>query len=414
MQRRFQRTLAFIERNKFNPKMLNHFDWGLLVLVLSISFFGVVCIFSATAVPVDGDPSQMSFLEIIRTQPTRYASLQLLWILLGTVAMAFIVFIKTDYFERYSNTIYWLNLALLLLVLFTERGRGAMAGWFRWGSDMNRTIQPSEFGKLAIIIALAKIFAGRKKPISNIKELGPVVAYVGVPLLLIVLQPDVGTALVYLVIFGVMLFASGTSYKLIFGILMVALLMMFPLWYYLNNRAGDDFRLQRILVFLDQTLDTNGSGMQMNNARIALGSGGMWGKGMFSEGNFASLNYIPDDYTDFIFAIVGESFGFVGAAILVLALLTLIIWLIVLSSRATTAFGTYVIIGVAAMFLFHIVENVGMVIGLLPVTGIPLSFVSYGGSNLLTNYMAMGLVFGISMRSRDDRQHNNQVRAARL
>ena len=141
--------------------------------------------------------------------------------------------------------------------------------------------------------------------------------------------------------------------------------------------------------------------MQMANARIALGSGGLYGKGLFSVGSFASLNYIPDDYTDFIFAIVCETFGFIGAAVIVGAMMAMLVRMVFMSMRATDAFGSYVILGVMAMMGFHIIENIGMVVGLLPVTGIPLPFISYGGSNLLTNMMGLGIVLGISMRSKD-------------
>ncbi|MEA4897742.1 FtsW/RodA/SpoVE family cell cycle protein [Bacillota bacterium Meth-B3] len=410
MRRQYERTLRFIERNKFTPSLMHHFDWGLFLLVLSIALFGVLAIFCATATPlISGNVGRLSFLELLRTQPTYYARLQLMWIGAGLVFMGLMVFLDYELFERHANKIYWSNILMLVVVLFMERGRGGMAGWFRWGSDMNRTMQPSEFGKLAIIISLAKLFAGRQKPITTVRELLPTLAYVGLPLILIVLQPDYGTAMVYIVIFGVMLFASGTGYKLIIGMLALAVLMLVPVWY-MMNMAENSFRLNRILVFLDPTHDTAGAGMQMANARIAVGSGGLFGKGLFSEGSIASLNYIPDDYTDFIFAIVCEAFGFVGAGVLVLAFTLLILRLIVLSSQAADAFGNYVIIGVMAMLLFHIVENVGMVVGVLPVTGIPLPFISYGGSNLLTNMIGMGMVLGISMRSRDRRKRGQAKR----
>lgn len=411
MQSRFQRTLKFIHDNKFNPKLLRNFDWITLALVLALALFGVVCIFSATAVPMETQPT--SILELLSIQPVTYAQLQLMWILVGLVAMAFMVYVDYEYFSKYANTIYWFNIALLVLVLGMERGRGNMAGWFRWGADAARTMQPSEFGKLAIIVALAKLFSERNKPVTRVSELLPLLAYIGLPLLLIVAQPDVGTALVYIVVFGIMLFSSGASYKLIIGILCIAVLMMVPLYYYMTT-AENSFRIERLMVFLDPEFEPNGAGMQTTNARIAVGSAGLWGKGLFSDGSFASLNYIPDDYTDFIFAIVCESFGFVGAGLLVLSFLLLILRLIRLSSKAADSFGTYTIIGVMGMLLFHIVENICMVIGLLPVTGIPLPFISYGGSNLLTNMMGIGLVLNISMRSRARKRQPPMRQAARL
>jgi len=397
-QRRFRRITKLIQANRFNTHMMRSFDWPFFLLVMAIALFGVVCIFSATATPTEVQPKSLA--EMLSTQSLTYARLQIMWIMAGLVLMAAMVYLDYDHLSRWANMIYWANIAVLFVVLFMERGRGNMAGWFRWGTDANRTIQPAEFGKLAIIIALAKLFAGRQKPITTVAELMPVLVYVGLPLVLIILQPDVGTALVYMVIFAVMLFASGTSYKLIIGMICVAVLLMVPVWYFMNT-SESSFRLDRIRVWLDPTLDTSGSGMQMANARIALGSGGLRGKGLFSVGSFASLNYIPDDHTDFIFAIVCETFGFIGAAALVGAMAVMLLRMVFMSMRAADAFGSYVILGVMAMMAFHIVENIGMVIGLLPVTGIPLPFISYGGSNLLTNMMGLGVVLGISMRSKD-------------
>lgn len=409
MQASFQKTLSYIRHNKFNPKLMRSFDWPVLVLVLVISLFGVLCIFCATAVPADTVPANA--VEALNTQPTYYARLQLVWILAGLIAMGAIIYFDYDLYARASNVIYWANIALLVFVLFTERLRGGMAGWFKWGIDASRTMQPSEFGKLAIIISLAKLFSQRQKPVTTVSELIPILAYVGLPLGLIAAQPDFGTALVYIVIFGVMLFTSGTSYKLIIGMLSIGILLLVPLWYIMTTT--DNFRAQRIMVFLDPESNPDAA-MQMTNARMALGSAGVWGKGMFSVGSIASLNYIPDDHTDFIFAVVGETFGFAGAGLLVAAFALLLVRLLVLSSQAADAFGNYVIIGIMSMYLFHIVENVGMVIGLLPVTGIPLPFISYGGSNMLTNMIGLGLVLNISMRSRERRHANRQRRAARL
>ena len=411
-QELFKRIGRNIRRNSFTPSLLRSFDWGLLILLLLIALFGVVCIFAATASPLEQEEiDSMTFLEMIRSQPTYYARLQLLWILAGLLCMAGIIYLDPKIFERRANTIYWINILMLVVVLFTGGGRSGMTGWFSWGRE--RTIQPSEFGKLAIIISLAKLFASRNKHIMTVAELLPTLAYVGLPLILIMMQPDVGTALVYIAVYGVMLFSSGTSYKLIVGILALGVLMLVFVWY-LMNVSESSFRLARIKVWLDPTYDPMGAGLQTANARIAVGSGGLWGKGLFSAGSFASLNYIPDDYTDFIFAIVCEAFGFVGAGLLILAFLLLIIRLFALSTQASDAFGSYVIVGVMAMFLFHIVENTGMVLGLLPVTGIPLPFISYGGSNALTNFMGMGMVFSISARSREENKRGRERRPARL
>ncbi|MBQ2955278.1 MAG: rod shape-determining protein RodA [Clostridia bacterium] len=400
-QGRFQELLTKVKRNRLGRGLMIHFEWPLVLIVLALSLFGVLSIYAATATPVE-DGSSYSFLEMMQIQPFNYPRLQLIWMMAGAVALLAVIFFDYQFFGDLKNLLYWGNVALLLAVkLLSTAGRGGMNGWFQWGDG--RTFQPSELGKIAIIIALAKLFADREKPITRIGELFRVACYVGLPLALVVIQPDVGTALVYMAIFAGLLFASGTDKKIIIGIICIAILLLVPAWYLLET--SDSFRVDRIQVWLDPTYDPNGAGMQTTNARIALGSGGLWGKGLFADGNFAALNYIPDDHTDFIFAIVGETFGLVGATAMVLLFLSMLVRMIMLSMRAQDAFGSYIIVGVISMMLFHIFENIGMVIGLMPVTGIPLPFISYGGSNYLTNIIGVGLVVNVAMRSRAGQAH---------
>lgn len=400
IKKRIGKLQSFIKRNKFDPLLVRKMDWFLLILVLAISLFGVVCIFAATG--VNTDVKATSFIELLSIQPVTYARLQLIWILAGLIVICATLYFSYQFLSIFSNWIYWANIVLLAVVLLMEQGRGGMAGWFRWGDG--RTFQPSEIAKLAIIISLAKWFSNRKKPISTLSELFPVLLYVGLPLLLIVAQPDYGTAMVYIAILAVLLFVSGTSYKLIAGILVTMLLVLIPLWYYVTNADVDNFRLTRILVFLDPSADPDAA-LQVTNAKMAIGSAGLFGKGMFKEGSFALLNYVPDDHTDFIFSIVAETFGFVGAGALIVGYFLLMLRMTAISSQAGDSFGAYLTIGIMAMMLFHIFENICMVIGLMPVTGIPLPFVSYGGSNMLTNYLGIGIVLNVYMRRQEVRQN---------
>ena len=405
MLSRIKALFKYIRDNRFDRSLMKYFDWPLLIIVLTISLFGVVCIFSATSSQVTETPANV--VEMLQTQSITYPRLQLFWIAAGLVAMSFIIFFPYQLYERYANTIYAANIALLMLtLLIAQAGRGGMTAFFNWGND--RGFQPSEVGKIAIIIALAKAFCVRMKPIMTIHDIIPLAIYVGIPMVLVVLQPDVGTALVYVAVFSVMVFVSGTNSKLIWGVLGVMVLLLIPLWYFMNNSASDNFRFTRILIWLDPEAYPD-EARQVINGQIAIGSGGLWGKGIVSPGSFASLGYISDDHTDFIFAIVCESFGLVGGCALVLAYMALIGRMIWLSIKVQDPYGSYVIVGVSAMMIFHVVENVGMVIGLLPVTGIPLPFVSYGGSNMLTNMMGVGLVQNVVMRSR---QHDLQQRAS--
>ena len=308
---------------------MKYFDWPLLLIVLVISLFGVVCIFSATSSQVTESPANV--VEMLQTQSILYPRLQLMWIGAGLVAMAIVIFFPYELYGQYANAIYAANIGLLVFTLLVAQvGRGGMTAFLAWGGG-DRGFQTSEVGKVAIIIAFV--------------------------------------------------------------------LMLIPLWYFMNNSASDNFRFTRILIWLDPESYPDNA-RQVINGQIAIGSGGLLGKGIVSPGSFASLGYISDDHTDFIFAIVCESFGLVGGCALVFAYMLMIARLIWLSIKVNDPFGSYLIVGVTAMLLFHVIENVGMVIGLLPVTGIPLPFVSYGGSNMLTNMMGIGLVQNVVMRSR--------------
>ena len=393
---RFEALWNDIKKSRYRKGLFRHFEWPLVIMVLVMSLWGIVSIFAATGSPVD-EGVEMSFLEKITTQSLYYPRLQFFWVCAGMVVLAGVSYFDYRLYGRWKNLFYWGNVIVLALVKFTtEVGRGAANMFFQWGSG--RTFQPAEFGKIAIIIALAQVFSSREKPIRTLSELIRMSCYVGLPLLLIVIQPDVGTALVYVAIYAILIWASGTNYKLVVGTICVGVILVVAAWYVLN--FSDNFRVDRIQVWLNPDYDINNSGMQTYNGRLMLGSGGLWGKGLFSVGNFAALNYVPDDHTDFIFAVVCETFGFVGGGLMILLYFAMLVRMMYLANHAEDTFGCYLIIGVMAMLFFHIFENISMVIGLMPVTGIPLPFVSYGGSNYITNIMGIGLVCNVSMRSR--------------
>ena len=407
----FSRIVAFFKGlrvGQFTRSLMRYFDWPLFLNVLAISLFGVVTIFSATSSEVTEKPA--TIMEMLRTQSLTYPRLQLIWIVAGVVAMFVIIYFSYELYGKYANTLYVINLLMLLFVLGVEAGRGGMSAFFTWGSD--RGFQPSELGKVIMIICFAKAFSVRMKPVMHMRDIIPLVLFMALPMVLILAQPDVGTALVYMAVFCVMVWVSGTNWKLIASVIACAVLIFIPVWYFLNNSSADNFRLTRILIWLDPESYPD-EARQVINGQIALGSGGLFGKGLVSPGSFASLGYISDDHTDFIFSIVGESFGLVGACLLVLGYILLLGRLLYQSMRIEDPFGSYVVIGVFAMMLFHVVENIGMVIGLLPVTGIPLPFMSYGGSNMLTNMMAIGLAENVIMRARKKESHR-RVRNVRV
>ena len=389
-----------IKKNKYRPGLFKSFDWFLFSLVIIMCLFGVVAIFAATAYASEDEVSGL--LNILSANPITYARLQLIWIALGIVVLFMISLLDYHLYGKYAQFIYLFNILILLVVLTVEAGRGGMTAFFAIGSSTStlgqRSFQPSEFGKVAMIISLAKLFAQRKTPIRNWQELWPTIIFVAVPMVLVFLQPDFGTALVYAVIYVVLLYISGTKRPLIYAMLAIVVAVAIPAWYYINT-ASNSFRLTRILMWLnpDQYPD---DARQVINGQIAIGSGGLTGKGIVSVGSFASLGYIPDDHTDFCFSIVGEAFGFIGTISLLIAFMVFLGRLIYHALRTQDTFGEYIIIGTTAMFMFHILENICMILGILPVTGIPLPFISYGGSNLLTNMAALGLVMNVVMRSR--------------
>ena len=407
----FSRIVAFfkgLREGKFDRSLMRFFDWPLFLNVLAISLFGVVTIFSATSSAVTEKPA--TIMEMLRTQSLTYPRLQLIWIIVGVIAMFVIIFFNYELYGKYANTLYVINLLMLLIVLGMEAGRGGMSAFINWGND--RGFQPSELGKVIMIICFAKAFSVRMKPVMRMRDVMPLVLFMALPLVLILAQPDVGTALVYMAVFCVMVWVSGTNWKLIASVIVCAVLIFIPVWYFLNNSSSDNFRLTRIWIWLDPESYPD-EARQVINGQIALGSGGLFGKGLVSPGSFASLGYISDDHTDFIFSIVGESFGLVGSCLLVLGYILLLGRLLYQSMRIEDPFGSYVVVGVFAMMLFHVVENIGMVIGLLPVTGIPLPFMSYGGSNMLTNMMAIGLAENVIMRARQKESHR-RVRNVRV
>lgn len=396
MFNRIKEELRYIWDNRLTRSMMRYFDWPLLIIVVAISLFGIVCIFSATSSEVTEYPS--TIMEMLETQSTYYPRQQFLWLLIGLTVMSLISWMPYQFFGKHSTGLYLLNVGVLVFTLLVaDVGRGGMQAFLSIGSS---GFQPSELGKAIMIACFAKTFSDRKHVVKKLTDFIMLGLYMAVPMVLIVLQPDFGTALVYLAVFSVLIFVSGTDSKLLLGTIGFVVVLAIPFWYAMNNTsAGSNFRLTRFLIWLDPDSYPD-EARQVINAQIAVGSGGLFGKGIISPGSFASLGYISDDHTDFIFAIVCESFGLVGGFSLVAAYMLLLGRLIWLAVHVDDPYGAYIIMGVMAMLLFHIVENLCMVIGLLPVTGIPLPFVSYGGSNLLTNMSSIGLVESVVVRSK--------------
>lgn len=309
--------------------------------------------------------------------------------LLNLALAYFLLNFDYNVLQNYTKKLYIFNLAMLAAVALV--GQTAL-GAQRWIAIGPIAIQPSEFSKIIMIICLAGLLEKRFGKLHSLGDLLPIIAYVGVPFLFVMKQPDLGTSLVFIAIFLGMIFVSGVNLRLLATSFAVGIASMPLLWHVLK-----DYQKMRLKVFLDPTVDPLGSGYHIIQSKIAIGSGMLFGKGLF-EGTQSQLNFLPENHTDFIFAVVGEELGFVGAAFLLLCYL-IVLWRGVLIARdASDLFGRLLAVGITSMLAFHILVNVGMTTGIMPVTGIPLPLMSYGVSSLTTNMVAITILLSVHVR----------------
>ncbi len=375
-----------------NKNMWKYVDWMLIILIVALFLIGLVSIVNVTASPFTGDES--TFAEIYENLNLNTAMWQLIFFGVGLAAMFVMMLVDYHNVAPYAKWLYLFCIALLAAVLFLGSTQRGTSGWFMIGS---RGFQPAEVCKAIMIVVLAKVIAkqteGHEEGIMRFRQLIPALILIVVPVLLIMAQPDFGTACVYIFIFAMIVFMAKTNWKVILMLVVLAAVLIPVIWFML-----EDWQRLRIFTFLDPNYENTDAGLQVTQAKMALGSGQMWGKGLFAPGSLSQLGYVPEQHNDFIFAATVEAFGFMGGVTVLVLYALLIVRTFMLAMRAKDDFGAYIIIGVAAMMLFHVLENVGMNIGLLPVTGIPLPFLSYGGSNLVTSMLAYGMVLSVDMR----------------
>lgn len=284
---------------------------------------------------------------------------------------------------------------LLVAVLFMPKLMGA-SSWFNLGGIL---YQPSELMKIGYIVASAKFFSILKNNVArnDKKKKLAIISVIAllfmVPVILIMLQPDFGTAMVFAVILAFMVFKSGIKYRYIFACLGIVVILAPLVYFFVLNPTQQ----ARINVFLDPELDPLGSGYNAIQSKIAVGAGKLFGTGLL-KGAQTQNGYLPIKSTDFIFSVISEEMGFVFSVIIVVTYAVLIIRLLRISKNARDDFSSFMVIGVAGMIFFHFVENIGMTIGLLPITGVPLPFVSYGGSSMITSGMAIAIALNVSAR----------------
>lgn len=357
----------------FNRFSLRELDWALIAIALAISAVGVLQIYSATHETIWRDAWWKQIIFVA-------GGVVLMWVMAAI-----------DYHALMGRVpaLYLLSVAGLLGVLLLGRQVFGSTRWIRAGG---LTFQVSEFVKLVIILLVARYMTELKSDVLDARELLKVGGLIAVPMLLVIKEPDLGTALTYLPILIVGVFLAGLQWKYLIAILLIVVLVLPVGWLVLK-----DYQKARLVSFLDPDQDPRGTGYQLIQSKIAVGHGGMWGKGV-TKGTQTQLRFLPVPHTDFIFSAFGEEHGFVGVIVVLSLYFMLLMQVVQNAQTAPDRAGMYICMGIGALLLFHVLVNVGMVVGRMPVTGIPLPLMSSGGSNVLSTFLMLGLVNNVRLR----------------
>jgi rod shape determining protein RodA len=398
-------------------------DPPLVAAVLGLSLLGVAMIYSAGVLNVPSPVTQDVWQR------------QLLWLILALAAFAGLSHVPLRWIEWAALPAYVGAALLLAATKVIGTGAGTAAGIESWISVGGFRFQPAELAKIATVLAVARLMGTRREPPQSLRELVAPLAVVGLPLGLVVLQPDLGSSLAFIGILFAMLYWGGTPVPLLILLASpgVGLILSFDtrLWsvyivvltlslYFFRYRlylveslavvlanlaAGTvanplwrslaDYQRNRILVFLDSSIDPRGAGWQIIQSKVAIGSGGLLGKG-FTLGSQKRLDFLPEQHTDFIFSVVGEELGFLGTSLVILAFSFVLLRLARLAAEAPDPFAGLIVFGIFGAWITHIFVNIGMTVGLVPITGIPLPFVSYGGSFLLMSWVALAVAVRVA------------------
>ena len=387
-------------------------DYPLVILALLLSAYGIAIVYSA---------GQTDF-------PVPYIvhawERQLGWFALSLLSAYLVFRASVRLVEWMTVPLYWIGIGLLVVTLIFGSGAGTAAsvkGWLTIGGV--RIGQPAEMAKVTVVLMLARVLASRKEAPKSLLELWKPAAVVGLPWLLIMAQPDLGTGIVFIGIFFALLYWSGVSWQLLalisspaVSLILVALVLYYRPYIVegvvlvLANVAMGviapllwerlaPYQQRRLLVFLDPSADPRASGYHVIQSQVAIGSGGWFGKG-YTLGTQKRLAFLPAQHTDFIFSVVGEELGFIGVTLALALFLLLFMRVVRVASRANDSFGSLVAFGLGASWFVHVVVNVGMTLNLMPITGIPLPFFSYGGSFMLASWLAIGILLRISSEGR--------------
>jgi rod shape determining protein RodA len=366
---------------------IRHLDFTLLLVVGLITVFGFFLLYSATRTTLIGE-NQSQYARVVKQAVTAAIGLVLL-LLLCTFDYRFL--------KVYAGFIYAGMLIMLVAVRLPFLGNSGInfnSGAQRWFAFGGLQITPSEFVKVAIIVMLAAVLSELRGPVPTLRDVLRVCVIASIPMVLVFLQPDLGTTIVLVAILGGMLVVAGTRPRHLAALAVVAavgLVLAFQLGFIKT------YQINRLTNFWDPKNSSAAVNYNRQQAEIAVGAGGIFGRGWLS-GSQTNLDFVPDQWTDFIFTVNGEEFGFVGSAVF-LGLYAFLIWRAIrIAQLSKDPFGTYLASGIATMFAIQMFVNVGMVIGIMPITGIPLPFVSYGGSQMLANFAAVGILLNVHMR----------------
>jgi rod shape determining protein RodA len=362
----------------FDRRLAANFDWGTLLLTLAITAFSVILLYSATAYRTDGLSS--IYLK------------QLTWVGIGLTCMFIILLVDYQVLCRYAFVLYGcITISLIAVLLFGRVINGAQ----RWLMLGPWQLQTSEFAKPVIILVLARYFtedAQQNNAALDLRDLIFPVLLVSLPFLLIAKQPDLSTSVVLLAILGVMLAMVPLHKKTLLLIAITTICTLPAAWYVLAEYQRD-----RLLALFSPNTDLLGAGYHSWQSKIAIGSGGLWGKGLLA-GTQSRLHFLPERHTDFIFAVLGEELGFIGVLVVMSLFASLLIHGFTTAFHSRDRLGAFITIGVITMLMTQIFLNIGMTTGLLPIVGLPLPLLSYGGSSLVATFLSLGLIMNVHMR----------------
>ncbi len=355
-------------------KFLRELDWTLILVALLLCAWGLVMIYSARRAQDDG-------LFFVRKQAVA--------MVIGVVVMFLVASIPIQTWQRWSAWLYVLNVSLLVYVdLFGRTTKGAQR-WIPLPGVFN--LQPSELAKIFVILTLAHWLSSREEMMKTSPLVLRSLVFIGLPVLLIFKQPDLGTALVVMAIWFGMMMLAGAKMKHLATVVVVGAVAFVAMWHF---NVLEDYQKNRLVAFINPERDPRGSGYHILQARIAVGSGQVFGKGLF-HGTQNLLLFIPEQHTDFILTVVAEETGFTGSVTL-LALYGFLVWRLTrLILQAHRMYSRLIAVGVTTFFAYHVIVNTGMVIGILPVVGVWLPFVSFGGTAMVTCFLALGLMQAI-------------------